>query len=134
MRLSDAEWKVMSAVWEHHPTTAREVLDRVEAETDWAYTTVKTLLARLVAKGAVAAGKRGNRSVYRPLLAQDAARRSAWDSLLERAFDGGVGAFVRFAADQQQLSRSDRDELRRLLAELDDADGDTEPTDEVADA
>ena len=52
MRLNDSEWKVMQALWGRHPATARDVLEQVERETAWAYTTVKTLLARLVEKGA----------------------------------------------------------------------------------
>ena len=118
----------MTAVWEHSPATAREVLERIPPETAWAYTTVKTMLARLVGKGALAAEKRGNTSVYTPLLTRDEARRSAWGSLLDRAFEGGVGSFVRFVAERQSLSSDERAELRRMLDELDaESDSGAEP-------
>mgnify|MGYP002390148889 CR=1 FL=1 len=55
--LSDAEWKVMRALWARHPATARELLDALAADTGWAYTTLRTLLARLVEKGAVSESK-----------------------------------------------------------------------------
>ena len=50
--LSDAEWRVMQALWDRGPCRARVVLDELEAETGWSYSTVKTLLARLVALNA----------------------------------------------------------------------------------
>ncbi len=120
MRLNDSEWKVMQALWDRHPATARDVLEQVEAETAWAYTTVKTLLARLVDKGAVTAGKRGNTSVYDPLLSRSDARYSAVGSRLDKAFGGGVRPLLSFLATDDQLSDREREKLRVLLAELDE--------------
>ena len=51
-RLSEAEWRVMNVVWAQAPVSTRDVLERVEDETKWAYTTVKTVLDRLVTKNA----------------------------------------------------------------------------------
>ena len=53
--ISDAEWEVMKSVWDHGPLTAGEVVSRLEAQTRWHPRTIKTLLARLVKKGAVKA-------------------------------------------------------------------------------
>ena len=66
MRLSDAEWTVMRAVWSRAPASARDVLDEVGEETGWAYTTVKTLLARLVDKGALSEDRQANVNIYAP--------------------------------------------------------------------
>lgn len=115
--LSDAEWKVMRALWSAHPATARDLLDAVAEETGWAYTTLKTMLTRLVEKGAVAEDKRGAASVYRPLVREADARGSAVKSLLERAFDGGFGSLVHFMLANEQLSARDKAELARLVAD-----------------
>ena len=53
MRLSDAEWTVMAALWEESPRTARDVHSAVSGDTDWSYSTVRTLLGRLAEKDAV---------------------------------------------------------------------------------
>ena len=54
-RISEAEHAVMEALWEKSPLTAAEVCDAVCDERGWSMPTVKTLLSRLVAKGARAA-------------------------------------------------------------------------------
>lgn len=115
--LSDAEWKVMRALWQRHPATARELLRVLGRDTGWAYTTLKTLLTRLVDKQAVSEEKRDGASVYEPLLAEGAARGSAVRSLLERAFDGGFGSLVHFMIENEELSANERDELTRLIAD-----------------
>lgn len=114
--LSDAEWKVMRALWRRHPTTARALLGDLHEETGWAYTTLKTLLARLCEKGAVTEEKDGVTSVFRPLLREDRARESAVRGLLDRVFDGGFGALVHFMLENEQLSARDRAELERVIA------------------
>jgi hypothetical protein len=78
LKLSDAEWTVMRAVWIQAPATARDVLDRVGRDTDWAYTTVKTLLARLVEKDALGVRMKGNVSRYEPRISRRRAR-VRWD-------------------------------------------------------
>ena len=53
MKLTQAEWQVMNALWERYPATARDIAERLPASVKWAYTTIKTLLTRLLEKGAV---------------------------------------------------------------------------------
>lgn len=116
MRLSDAEWAVMQAVWIEAPASARDVLERVEDERGWAYTTVKTLLARLVEKGALVEKKRANTSYYEPAVTRDEARRAAVGGLLERAFGGSFGELVAHMVKFEKLSKRDRTELAKRLA------------------
>ena len=117
MRFSDAEWKAMNVVWERHPATVRDVLESLESDTGWAYSTVKTVLGRLAEKGALAATKRANTTLFEPLVTRDQARRSALRALLDRAFDGTFGGLVHHLLDAEKLTRTERDELRALLDE-----------------
>lgn len=119
MQLSEAEWKVMSCLWRATPASARDVLDRLGKETEWAYTTVKTMLTRLVEKGAVRERALDGTAVYEPLVTQRDARRQAVRALIERAFGGTYGAFVHHLAAEEKLSPRDRAELKKLLAERD---------------
>ena len=64
--LSPAEWEVMKTLWEQGPLDARSVFKALADEREWAYQTVKTLLSRLVAKGAVEYDQVGNSYLYRP--------------------------------------------------------------------
>ena len=115
MKLTEAEWQIMNALWHKHPATAREIMDRLPAGVKWVYTTIKTLLTRLVEKQAVGEVKQGNTSVYEPMVSQRKARLSAFRSLLDQAFDGAVGPLVHFLAEEKQLSAKERKELRKLL-------------------
>ncbi len=118
MRLSDAEWTVMNVVWDSSPVTAREVLEGIEPGTEWAYTTVKTMLARLVDKGALRVQKRANTSLYEPLVTRRQAQRSALRSLLDKAFDGTFGSLLQHLVADEKLSKRDRAKLASMLAEL----------------
>ena len=115
MRLSNSEWQIMNALWERYPATAREVSERLPEDNDWAYTTIKTMLSRLVAKKAVSERKRANTSVYDPLITRDGARRSAVASLIEHAFDGAVEPFLGFITKTTTLSDGQRRELLEAL-------------------
>jgi BlaI family penicillinase repressor len=115
MKLTEAEWQIMNALWQKHPATARDVMDRLPAGVQWAYTTIKTMLTRLVEKQAVSEIKQGNTSVYDPLVSQQKARLSAFRSLLDHAFDGAMGPLVHFLAEEKQLSAKEKKELARIL-------------------
>lgn len=119
LKLSDAEWTVMRAVWARPPASAREVLDRAGGETGWAYTTVKTLLARLVEKGALRMTMRGNVSLYEPRLTMRQARVAAVRSLVDRAFDGTFGSLFQHLIAEEKLSAKDRAALARLIEDAD---------------
>ena len=115
MKLSDAEWQIMNALWKQYPATAREIADHLPDKVQWAYTTIKTLLARLVAKKAVSECKRGNTSVYEPLVSLSKARRTALRSFLDQAFGGGLEPLLNFLAEERQLSEKERRELVKIL-------------------
>ena len=119
LKLSDAEWTVMRAVWAHPPASARDVLERAEGETEWAYTTVKTLLARLVEKGALSMRMRGNVSLYEPRVTMRQARIAALRSLVDRAFDGTFGTLLQHLIAEEKLSPRDRAALARLIDDVD---------------
>ena len=115
MKLTEAEWQIMNALWQKHPATARDVMDRLPAGVQWAYTTIKTMLTRLVEKKAVGEIKQGNTSVYDPLVSQQKARLSAFRSLLDQAFDGAIGPLVHFLAEEKQISAREKEELVKVL-------------------
>lgn len=117
MRLTESEWQLMNALWQEHPATARELGGRLPDEVRWAHTTIKTMLSRLAAKGAVREEKRGNASVYEPLVSRDDARRTSLRVLLDQAFGGAVGPFLSFLAREESLTPRQRRELKRLLDE-----------------
>ena len=99
MPISDAEALVMEVLWREHPLGADEVLE-LSAQTGWAEPTVKTLLNRLLNKGAIQARKEGRRYLYTPVLAREdwVGQQSA--GMLERLFGGGWRRWWRISANR----------------------------------
>ncbi|MHC4552158.1 MAG: BlaI/MecI/CopY family transcriptional regulator [Planctomycetota bacterium] len=115
MKLTEAEWQIMNALWANSPATARQIADRLAGKVDWAYTTIKTMLTRLSDKKAVEESKKGNMSVYEPILTRQAARRSALKGLANQAFDGAFGPLMHFLLEDQKVSDSQKQELLKAL-------------------
>ena len=120
MQISEAESVVMDVLWRRHPLGADEVAAALASQQDWQEATIKTLLNRLLNKGAIAAERDGRRYLYSPLLKREAWMLEESRGLLDRLFDGRVAPLVAHFSEQRKLSRKDIAELRKLLEELDD--------------
>jgi BlaI family penicillinase repressor len=117
-QISDAEWEVMKSVWDHGPLTAGEVVARLEAETHWRPRTIKTLLARLVRKGAVKTEPLPGATrafQYRAAVTRDACARIESRSFLSRVFDGDVAPALLHLLKSADLSSTEIDQLKRIL-------------------
>ena len=115
-QISDAEWEVMKAVWDHGPLAAGDVVEKVAAEHAWAPRTIKTLLNRLVKKGAVAFDVEGRRYLYRAKVNREACVRKETRSFLSRVFNGAVAPAVVHFIEQGKLTT---EEIRQLKETLD---------------
>ncbi|WP_313927792.1 BlaI/MecI/CopY family transcriptional regulator [Pseudoxanthomonas sp.] len=120
MAISEAEAVVMEVLWRRHPVGAEEVMAALAGHAEWAEPTVKTLLNRLLNKGAIEAQKEGRRYLYSPVLTRDAWLAEQSTGLVDRLFGGRVAPLVAHFSEQRRLSVADIAELKRLIAELDD--------------
>lgn len=119
MQVTEAESVVMDVLWTTHPLGADEVVAALAGREDWQEPTIKTLLNRLLNKGAIRAEKQGRRYLYSPVLEREAWVLGESQGLLERLFDGRVAPLVAHFSSQRKLSREDVIELRKLLEDLD---------------
>jgi BlaI family penicillinase repressor len=115
--VSDAESQVMSQLWQRAPQTAEELTAALAGSQGWQSSTVKTLLNRLMQKGAIAAERDGRRFLYTPVLERDAWLRGQSVSLIDRLFGGRVAPLVAQFASQRKLSKTDIAALKALLKE-----------------
>ena len=130
-QISDAEWEVMKVVWDHHPqpVTAAEIIDRLARERDWSPRTIKTMLNRLVGKGAVDFRPEGKKYLYRAKVTRDACVRRESRSFLSRVFDGAAAPAVLHllsqceADDFRKLPAQEIERLRQLLEEAGEGGG-----------
>jgi predicted transcriptional regulator len=116
-RISEAEWQVMEVLWTQSPLTAQEVAARL-AGTGWTLATVKTLLARLAAKGALSTAEDGRRYLYSPAVERAAVAAGESRRLVDRLFGGRPAPLVAHLAERGELSAADLAELEALIREL----------------
>ncbi len=119
MSISAAESRIMEALWLRSPLTAEEIVAEVAGPQGWTEATVKSLINRLLTKGAIEAEKAGRRYLYRPCADRSAYLSDESRGLLDRLFGGRVAPLVSHFSKTGQLSPEDVAELKRLIAELD---------------
>lgn len=118
-RILQTEWDLLGVLWDQGAGTTRTIAEALEEKRGWAYTTVKTLLDRMVAKGLVRSRRVGNVYEYSAAVAPEEARRGAWKRFLHDAFGGSIDPALRFIAEDAELSPKQQERLRKLLEEMD---------------
>jgi BlaI family transcriptional regulator, penicillinase repressor len=115
MQISDAEWVLMNLIWNSSPIEAAEVVEQLAAANDWSAATVKSMLHRLVRKGALSTEQFGKKYLYRPAVRRDACVRTASRSFLQRVFNGDATPALIHFVKNAKLSPEDVEEIRALL-------------------
>jgi BlaI family penicillinase repressor len=116
--ISESEWVIMEALWESSPQTASEVTKTLRSSMDWAENTVRTLLTRLVEKGALKTGENvsGTRT-FIPAVKREACVRAESQSFLDRIFGGAAKPLLVHFAQNSKLTAEEIKELKKLLDE-----------------
>lgn len=117
-RISDSEMRLMQLLWEESPLGATQLAERIGPESGWSLATVKTLLSRLMAKGAIEAESEGRRFRYRPAVEKETIAGRQAGKLIDRLFGGKVSPLVAHLVDQRSIDPEDLDELEALIRKL----------------
>lgn len=116
-RISDTEWEVMRAVWSAHPVTAGQICERLaQSDPSWHPKTARTLISRLVDKGALTYDVDGRIFHYRPLVTEQECIASASESFLDRVFGGALQPMLAHFVERDALSPDEVKELEQILA------------------
>lgn len=114
INLSDAEWKLMNALWKRK-STITELVAVFHDDTAWSKHTIISMLSRLEVKGAVA-HKEGERAkIFYPLIDREATQIVETKNFLSRLYGGSVGMMLNTLAKDKDLSKEDIDELYEIL-------------------
>jgi BlaI family transcriptional regulator, penicillinase repressor len=114
-KISDAEWDVMTVLWQRSPITAQQVIDALSSRREWNPRTVRTFLNRLVKKGALGFEIEGNRYLYRPNVTREQCVREESQSFVSRVFGGSAGAMLVQFVQQADLTPEEVAELKKVL-------------------
>jgi len=113
--ISDAESRVMEVLWQQAPQTSEDIVASLQEPTGWHEKTIRTLLNRLLGKGAVSALRDGRRYLYSPELRREDWQQQESRSLLDRVFGGKVAPLLAHFSQHEKLSAKDVAELRKLI-------------------
>lgn len=114
--ISDSEWNLMEALWESSPQTASEVTKTLRPATNWAENTVRTLLTRLVDKGALKTGENASGTrTYLPAVKREACVRAEGESFMQRMFGGAAKPLLVHFAQNSKLTAEEVNELKKIL-------------------
>ncbi len=115
VELTEAEWAIIKAVWEHEPTTAPVIQEKLSKATGWTYSTVRTFMDRMVAKGLLRAKKDGKSTTFTSAVTRDEAQRGELLYALKHAFNGALTPMVQCLLESQKFSDADIAELESLI-------------------
>ncbi len=115
LKISESEWDVMEKIWAAGASTAADVIRALRSTHDWNHSTIRTLLARLVEKGALTYDVDGSKYIYRTAVSRDQCVRGESRSFLAKAFRGDVTALLAHFVADASLNQEQIDQLRQLL-------------------
>lgn len=118
VELTEAEWAIMRAVWEHQPCAVGTIQEALAASRGWAYSTVKTTMDRMVRKGLLQVQQIRKLRVYSATVDEMEAKRGEFSRMLERAFNGALGPMMQFLVEQEGLSAEEARQLRALARRM----------------
>ena len=115
VELTESEWSVIKAVWETEPCTAPAIQEKLFKPTGWHYSTVRTLMDRMVAKGVLTAKKQGKLTIYQSAVTRAQAQRGELVYALKHAFNGALTPMVQCLLDSKDLKADELAELEAMI-------------------
>ncbi|MCI8631647.1 MAG: BlaI/MecI/CopY family transcriptional regulator [Firmicutes bacterium] len=117
--ISNSEWKIMKVLWETPYITLRQIYEKAGVSEGWSYTTVRTLVTRLVDKEAAAADKSGTNFKYYPLLSENECKNSEVKNFLDKVFDGRKSMLMVSLTKDSNLTVEETKTLMSLIEKID---------------
>ncbi len=116
---TDSELEILHVLWEHGPSTVRQVFEHLSRGRDLGYTTALKLMQIMHEKGLITRTEEGRSHVYAAQLTEADAQRDLLNRFVDTAFRGSAMKLVMQALGDSKASKDELDEIRRLLDQLD---------------
>jgi predicted transcriptional regulator len=115
---TDAELAILGVLWQHGPSTVREVWEQLNPTQGTGYTTVLKIMQIMCDKGLLARDETDRSHVYRAARSEGQTQRQVVGHLLERLFSGSALKLVMQALATKRATPAELAEIRRLLDEM----------------
>ena len=113
--LTEAEWAIMRHIWDNGSSTAGMVQEALEKTKGWAYSTVKTTMDRMVKKNLLFTERIRNLQLFKACISREQAQKGEFQKMLSRAFNGALTPMMQFLLDNEQISKNELEDLRKLI-------------------
>jgi len=113
--LTEGEWAIIQAVWQHEPCAAPTVQEALAARKNWTYSTVKTMMDRMAAKGLLKTDRIRNLILYRSAITRPQAQKREIMGTIKRAFDGALTPMMQFLLDSHDFTPAQLSKLEALI-------------------
>ena len=127
VKLSESEWYIMNVLWEGGTSEVgvlelKEITKSLKAQTGWSSGTVRTMLLRLIDKGAVQVDQTTGVYKYSAELKREKCVKEETDSFLDRIYKGSISQFVACFAREGNISKKEREEIMELINQMEEED------------
>lgn len=113
--LFESEWIILQTVWEMEPCAAPMVQEALQKQKNWAYSTVKTIMDRMVEKGLLQKEKICNLYFYRSGISRIQAQKQEVLKTIKRAFNGTLSPMMQFLLEHEDISDEELTDLERII-------------------
>ncbi|MCJ8314213.1 MAG: BlaI/MecI/CopY family transcriptional regulator [Saccharospirillaceae bacterium] len=118
MNISKTEQIILNILWDKHPLSVSAVIENVTKTQHWHDNTIKTLLTRLVKKGALKRFKQDKKFVYEPLISRDEIISKESEGFLDQFFGGKMAPLVAHFAQHKKLSKKEIQDIKKILEDM----------------
>jgi Predicted transcriptional regulator len=123
VKISEAEWVIMKILWKGNPEngfTLGDIVKELGSDNKWSYTTIRTLIVRLINKDVIKADT--NTGVYRYFanISKEQCVKDELNSFITRIFDDSPSKFIATLINDVELDDAEKDEIYKLLSDLKD--------------
>lgn len=117
--ISDSEWEVMKVLWNTPNITLKEIGGMLK-DCSWSYSTVRTLVTRLMKKNVIDADKTGSNFKYYPLVKEDVCKKEEVRNFMGKIFDGSVSMLVSALVKDSNITQKEYGELMNIIDKIEE--------------
>ena len=114
-RPTEGELELLSILWEHGPSTVRDLHEEISSRRPIGYTSVLKLLQIMTEKGLVEREESARAHVYRPAGTQQETQNQLLRDMSERLFSGSAAQLALHALALEPVSERELEQLRTLI-------------------
>ncbi len=118
---TDRELAILSVLWQHGPSTVRQVHEALQDDSETGYTTTLKLMQIMAEKGLLNRKGAGRQHVYRPAISEEKTQKQVVGEMMEKVFAGSAEKLVMRALSARKVSAEELKRIREMLDELEGA-------------